>query len=717
VLSTAASNGEHAVVVTARDAQNIETATAEIAVYVDNPATAIRSFEDEEHDDHGASQDGGIYYQYPTNLVFLPGSFDITNVEIFADGNQIVFRTHIRDLAYHLDPSAADWGAPNPSAATCPNPNRTDMNLQKLDIYIDAREGEGATAGFPNRLVDIASVDAWDYGMAVEGWGKWFVASNGSNSSASWSLHKNDSDISICTDHVENWIDVSVDRTLLGLPEDTGENDDILLWDIIVAMSSHDGDSNDENLGGIRWVNANTSEWQIGGGRDGEGGRDRDPNIMDVAVSPGADHEPGRTQQEMLDYTTPEAEARFADNKVACVLEATFSVDTTPPSVHSFPEDPELEFIPWVALDGAPAVLWTKITDVGGVGSATLHWRPLSMSSGSNEAEMVNLIGDIWAADIVREDLIAATNVVGLNRIGDGRVIEAWIEATDAAPAGNSIQTSQWTFAIPEPWSSSQTIALPDNVEVDEPLVFQDGTVLSLGSWELEPGVGDTIFTTVTPVPVSQVDVSNIRDDMEFIGVARTIEAGYADGGLPDAPGAPGLTLHYPQHEVGGLDESDFGLFQWIPETQRWILRGGGGSPAGNSVTAEILDVGTYGVFYWESLDVGSSKGLSGVTAEPNPFSPNGDGLYDSTAITFFLGRDADYVNVEFYDLEGRLVRRLVFQEPTDFTGRSPRTIDWDGTDAEGNVVPYGIYVMRVEAKFRTEPTFERVNRPVVVIK
>ena len=43
--------------------------------------------------------------------------------------------------------------------------------------------------------------------------------------------------------------------------------------------------------------------------------------------------------------------------------------------------------------------------------------------------------------------------------------------------------------------------------------------------------------------------------------------------------------------------------------------------------------------------------------------------------------------------------------------------IVWDGTDVDGNEVPYGIYVMRIEAKFKTEPTFERVNRPVAIIK
>ncbi len=72
---------------------------------------------------------------------------------------------------------------------------------------------------------------------------------------------------------------------------------------------------------------------------------------------------------------------------------------------------------------------------------------------------------------------------------------------------------------------------------------------------------------------------------------------------------------------------------------------------------------------------------------------------------------------MEFYDLAGVLARRLVFQDPTNYTGRTPMQVVWDGTDTNGNVVPYGIYVMRVEAKFKTEPTFERVNRPIAVIK
>jgi hypothetical protein len=219
--------------------------------------------------------------------------------------------------------------------------------------------------------------------------------------------------------------------------------------------------------------------------------------------------------------------------------------------------------------------------------------------------------------------------------------------------------------------------------------VFQDGTVLTVEGGDL-PGAGGDLEFTVAPIPESLVDVSEIRDDMEFVGVARDLTAQYADATAVSLVGKPSLTLHYQEYETGGLAEEDFGLFGWIPETDRWVLKGGAGNPRGNTVTGET---------------------------EPNPFSPNGDGLYDETVVTFYLGREADYVNIEFYDLEGRLARRLVFKGPTDYTGRSQHTMTWDGTDVDGNIVPYGIYVMRVEARFKTEPTFERVNKPVVVIK
>ncbi len=724
-LRAGAANGDHTVTVTARDASNVSESTLDITVNVDNPPVPLRQFDDPVGDDHGPDQtsgDGtpvaGLYYFYPTNYVFLPGSFDLTKVELFADGDQIVFRVSIDDLANADDPGSADWGAPQPSEQTCDNPYRTDLNLQKIDIYIDAKEGEGATSGFPNRYMDIATVDAWDYGIAVEGWGKWFVKSNGENSIASWTLYKNDSEISMCDDYEVNYVDIRVDRALFGDDLDD-QNENLAYWDIIVAMSSHDGDSNDDNLGSIRWVNANTSEWQIGGGLDSQGGRDRDANIMDLAMSPGEGHEPGRTQQEMLDYTTEEARLRFDENKVACVVEASFAVDTSPPVIRALKSDPDVEHIPWVALDGAPAVFWTTITDVNNVDEAMFYWYPVGLPASLDSVRMVNLTGDIWGGDVSREDIVAHTNVVDQVKTGPSRVILGAMRAVDGSPNHNAIKTVFKEIALPEPWAAEQRIARIDTMFVagqDYTGVFQDGTVLVL-----EPGQSvpeDGLDALLIPVAESLVDLSNIRSDMSFVGVARDITLQSSDRSDVALTVPAWLVMHYPQYDVGGLNENAFGIFEWNDSTERWIARGGGQSRRNNTVTCVGLErLGFFGLFEWDALDAGGSSGLTGVLAEPNPFSPNGDGLYDDMVVTFYLGRDADYVNIEFYDLAGVLARRLVFQDPTNYTGRTPAQVVWDGTDMNGNVVPYGIYVMRVEARFKTEPLFERVNRPVAIIK
>jgi len=402
-LTSGASDGDQTVTVTARDATNVWPTTLGITVTVNNPAIAIREFIDTVGDDHGPNQtsngdpDGtpieGLYYQYPTDTVFREGSFDITGVEIFADGDYLVFRMTIDELVSHTETGAADWGAPQPSEQTCDSEYRTDMNLQKIDIYIDAKEGAGSTSGFPSRNVDIAVVDAWDYGISVEGWGKWFIMSNDSSSSANWGLYKNDSDIALCNNHQDNTIDMRVRRDLFGDDGDT--DDDVRNWDIIATLSSHDGDSNDQNLGGIRWINANTGQWQFGGGADSEGNRDRDANIIDVAVSYGTGHEPGRTQEEMLDYTTAEAEERFENNMVACVLEASFAEDFSPPVITPFVPDGSIQHVPWVALDEAPAVFWTTITDASGVEDAVFIWTAFGDTT-QHAVDMVNLKDDIW---------------------------------------------------------------------------------------------------------------------------------------------------------------------------------------------------------------------------------------------------------------------------------------------------------------------------------
>ena len=70
----------------------------------------------------------------------------------------------------------------------------------------------------------------------------------------------------------------------------------------------------------------------------------------------------------------------------------------------------------------------------------------------------------------------------------------------------------------------------------------------------------------------------------------------------------------------------------------------------------------------------------------PNPFNP-------STRLEFHLPRDAD-VRLEIYDLQGRLIRRLVdAHRPA-----GPQTAIWDGLDGQGRATPSGLYLARLSA-------------------
>jgi flagellar hook assembly protein FlgD len=130
-----------------------------------------------------------------------------------------------------------------------------------------------------------------------------------------------------------------------------------------------------------------------------------------------------------------------------------------------------------------------------------------------------------------------------------------------------------------------------------------------------------------------------------------------------------------------------------------------------------MYDVGDFGLFTDTRLGYDPGVGLSSVAVEPNPFSPNGDGLYDETRFTLFVSRETDWVTIEIYDVRGDLARTIFWQAPGIAYGRNVVDIRWDGKDDDGDIVPYGIYIARLEVRFKVAPNLERVNIAVVVIK
>jgi len=215
------------------------------------------------------------------------------------------------------------------------------------------------------------------------------------------------------------------------------------------------------------------------------------------------------------------------------------------------------------------------------------------------------------------------------------------------------------------------------------------------------------------------------------LGVYRGVTLATTDslgGRLPydgDVPGTLELSLHYPQAWLpAGADEQLVAMYQYNEVAGRWILVGGNVTSTGNNVTATISRAGTYGLFLTEAVAAGSDEVLSGLTVSPNPFSPNGDGLYDETNISFYLSREAT-VTVEIYDITG--VRRNLMTENFPFAGAdlndpTPRRVAgliWDGRTANGDYVPYGIYILRVIATYNQAGGTRtiRSNHSVAVIR
>jgi hypothetical protein len=70
----------------------------------------------------------------------------------------------------------------------------------------------------------------------------------------------------------------------------------------------------------------------------------------------------------------------------------------------------------------------------------------------------------------------------------------------------------------------------------------------------------------------------------------------------------------------------------------------------------------------------------------PNPFNP-------STTLQFDV-MEHSYVEIEIYDLPGRLVKHLVSQDLTP----ASYTVAWDGTDNSGHIAASGVYYARMTA-------------------
>jgi hypothetical protein len=102
---------------------------------------------------------------------------------------------------------------------------------------------------------------------------------------------------------------------------------------------------------------------------------------------------------------------------------------------------------------------------------------------------------------------------------------------------------------------------------------------------------------------------------------------------------------------------------------------------------------------------------LVSVEAKPNPFSPNGDGLFDQTFISYFVAKVAypQPVSLKIYNLNGDRIRTLRDQKDPAFSYEIP----WDGRDDSGDLVSPGVYIYQV--RVNTDSGTEVLTKTITV--
>ncbi|MCS7228813.1 MAG: discoidin domain-containing protein [Candidatus Kryptonium sp.] len=104
------------------------------------------------------------------------------------------------------------------------------------------------------------------------------------------------------------------------------------------------------------------------------------------------------------------------------------------------------------------------------------------------------------------------------------------------------------------------------------------------------------------------------------------------------------------------------------------------------------------------------------LQVNPNPFSPNGDGINDKVQISFFLANLSVERNlkVQIFDLTGRLVRTIFDGPSKAFAYISSNSFSWDGRDENGKLVRPGVYLLRVAINADSGP--ESIFRTITVV-
>ncbi len=137
-------------------------------------------------------------------------------------------------------------------------------------------------------------------------------------------------------------------------------------------------------------------------------------------------------------------------------------------------------------------------------------------------------------------------------------------------------------------------------------------------------------------------------------------------------------------------NEKNLAFFAWDEGVKEWQYAGGIVDTKEKTVTIQLNYLTQIALFEAAPKEMGVSWSF-------NPFSPNGDGIADTTRLTLKLIEEQfekqPEIIVEIFDLSGRLLNTLIDRVPAVSQSIS---VVWDGKDKNGRIANIGPYIYQV---------------------
>jgi carbohydrate-binding DOMON domain-containing protein len=250
-------------------------AGAALGAFVASPAMAAKlEFKDPVGDDNGPGT-----YLYPTDAVYSPGSFDITEVEITNKGKNMDIKVCVNSK---LDDP---WGM------------GVGFAVQMAFVFIDTDRapGSGNTEGLPGTNIRFAPNDGWERVVVLSPQQQSRVASEAKMKAAD---HLSKGELLIPRKTQGRGKCISGRVPLEDVAPAAADAMNPAGWGYQVVMQSNEGFPAKTDLL-TRKVNEFEGQHRFGGGHD----MDCDPHVMDILAPPakGGDDEIA-AQHEMLSY-------------------------------------------------------------------------------------------------------------------------------------------------------------------------------------------------------------------------------------------------------------------------------------------------------------------------------------------------------------------------------------------------------------------------------